>query len=53
MPLTQQSLAALGLDKQMPTVMDELRQSGLGEPLPGLRISKALAARPAGALRGN
>lgn len=35
-PLTRQILTALGINTHLPEMMEELRLSGFGEPLPGL-----------------
>ncbi len=34
--LTRQIIEAMGIDKHMPEVLEEVRQAGFGKPLPGL-----------------
>jgi hypothetical protein len=35
-PLTRQIIEAMGIDKHMPEVLEEVRHGGFGRPLPGL-----------------
>ena len=51
-PLTRKILSAIGVDRHIPEMMEEARQQGFGDPLPGLLKTQPCPEGPATCPRG-